>query len=201
MLCLPRNLHDRQPRVHPVLLKALCTAPATKSALQVHKVLCLPGNLHSRFTKCCACHEICTAGSRGPAATTRPVLRLPRNLRSRFAECCACHKICTTGSRGPRQPRVHPVLVQTLCTAPATKSALHVHKVLCLPRNLRDRQPRPSGDQVLLKALCTASATKSALQLHQGLCLPRNLRFRFTKCCACHELCPPEGSVHCTWVV
>ena len=49
LLCLQRNLHDRQrrPRVHPVLLQALCTAPATKTALQVHQVLCLPRKMGS----------------------------------------------------------------------------------------------------------------------------------------------------------
>ena len=129
VLCLPRNLHDRaaqrRPHVHPVLLKALFTAPATKCALQVHQVLCLPRNLHSRFTKCCACHEICTTGSRGPAATTR----LPSPPEG--SVYCACHEICTPGSPS---------------AVPTTKSTLQVHQALCLPRNLHDRQPRPSGD-------------------------------------------------------
>ena len=31
--------------------------------------------------------------------------------------------------------------------APATKPALQVHQVLCLPRHLQDRQPRASGDR------------------------------------------------------
>ena len=95
VLGLPRNLHSKcfacreiytpgtrglaATTLHPILLKALCTSPATKSALQVHQVLRLPRNLHCRFTKCWACHEVC----------------------ARFTKCCACHEIYTTGTRGP----------------------------------------------------------------------------------------------------
>ena len=170
----------------PVLLKALRTAPATKSACTyphsrfTNSVLCLRRNLQSRFTTRRACHEICTTGSHGPAATTRPPI-LPEG-----SVYCACHEICTPGSprvvRGeiytpgsPRaapatksarqaaaaqqRPRVHPVLLKALCTAPATKSAHQFHQALCLRRNLHSRFTkcwacreicttgrRPSGD-------------------------------------------------------
>ena len=135
--------------------------PATKSALRgsrCHEVLRLPQNRRSRFTKCCACHEICATGSRGPAATTRPPGPPEGSAH------CACHKTYTPGSpsavpetksaqqaaAGQRRPRVHPVLLKALCTAPATKSALQVHQVLRLPRNLH---------------LSTAPATKSARKM------------------------------------
>ena len=105
----------------------------------------------SRFTKCCARHEICT---------------------SRFTKCRACHEICTSRF--------------TKCCA------CEVHKVLCMTRNLH-------------------------FEVHKVLCLSRNLHFevhslprklhemctsRFTKCCACHEICKratcPKATIHCT---
>ena len=202
VVCLPQNLR-------PLLLQALCIAPATKSALQVHKVLCLqrnlrnlqrpsgdhasirsscrlcvlrlPQNLRSSFRKCCA---------RSGAAQRRPrvhplllkalsiapvtqsavpvaksarhscrlcVLRLPRNLqsrprnlRSRFTKRCACGEICTTAQR---RPPFHPALFH-MVYSPATKSALQVHQVLSLRRNLRKRQLRPSGDHTSIQPSC-----------------------------------------------
>ena len=151
-------------------------APATQSTLQVHQALhlprylrsatrgpaaptraaadprrlCLPQNLHSRFTKRCACHEICT---RPHAAQPRPsapqliqealctapatkstlqahqVLRLPQNLHSRFTKCYACHQICTQPRATQRCARAPQLIQEALCTAPATKSALQAHQV------------------------------------------------------------------------
>ena len=160
---------QRRPRVHPVLLQAHCRLcvlrlPRTLHSLQVHEVLCTRRNLHSRFTKCCACHEIYAAtGQRRPrvhpSSCRLCVLRLPRTLRSRFMKCCACGEICT-----PASPSAVPA---TKLTAPATKSALQVHPVLRLPRNLHDRP-------------CVVR-------------LPRKLRSRFMKCCACGEICTPGG--------
>ena len=94
-------------------------APATKSALQGHKVLHLPRNLRSKATKSCACHEICT----------------PRPTKS-----CTCHEICA--SRSTKSCACHEI-----CTPRPIKSCayhrpptLHfnIHKVLHLPRNAYD---------------------------------------------------------------
>ena len=152
---------QRRPRFHPVLLKTLRTAPATKSALQVHQVLCLQRNLHFEVhdaTKYCACHKIGARGS--PSA-------VPATKSARQA------------AAGQRRRRVHPVLLKALRTAPATKPTLQVHQALCLKRNLHNRQPRASGDH---------ASTRSSSRLCV-LRLPRNLHSRFTKCCACHEIC------------
>ena len=141
------------------------------------------------------------------------MLRLRRNLHSRFIKYrVPATKSTRQAAAGQRRPRVHPVLLQALCTAPATKSALQVHQALSLPRKLlvHDRQPRASGHEN-----CTPSAVppaKSALQVHEKLhdrqprasgdhtytqsscrlCvlrLPRKLHSRFTKRCACSEIC------------
>ena len=96
----------------------LCTAPATKSALQVHRVLCLPRNLHSGFTKCCACH---TNGSRRPATTVRAAAGPGGSVY------CACHETPGSQSAVPatqQRPHAPPLVREALCTAPATKSAL-----------------------------------------------------------------------------
>ena len=65
----------------------LCRSWSGRLCLLLH----LPRNLHSRFTKSCACHDICKTGSRGPAATVRAaagpggcqVLCRPRKLHDR----------------------------------------------------------------------------------------------------------------------
>ena len=176
----PLNLHPTGtlPRVHPVLLQALRTAPETKSALQVQQALRLPGNLHDRQPRAsgdhastqsscssvyCACHEICTPGSPSAVPATKSARQAAKCQRlttkstpsppagsaycpcheicmhSRFTKCCACHEIYTTGSRGPV----------------ATTRPPNPHCRLCVLR------------------------------------LPRNLHFRFTKCCACGEISTP----------
>ena len=58
---------------------------------------------------------------------------------------CPCHEICTSPCEN---------------AAPGTKSALHLAKMLPLPRNM-----------------------------HFALRLPRNLHFTLRKCCPCHEIC------------
>ena len=171
------------------------TAPATKSALQVHQVLRLPRNLYS--------------ATRGPAAPTRSrrlcVLRLPQNLRSSAHQVLRLPQnlhfrleICTQ----PRGPAA-PTQSRRLCTAPAaksgtpgspstapaTKSTRHCRFTKCCACHEICTQPHtaqrcPRTPQLIREALCTAPATKSALQAHQVLCLPRNLHCRFTKRCA-----------------
>ena len=70
------------------------------------------------------------------------VLCLPRNLHFQCTKCRSCHETSATGG--------------AQSAAPATKSAVPVHKVL--PRNL-------------------------VVEVAQGLRPPRNLQFQCTKCC------------------
>ena len=120
-LRLPRNLHDRQPR-----------PGGDHASTQYSSRLCvlrLSRNLHCRFTKRCAYHEICTPGSQSAAPATKSAqqaaaaqrLRLRRNL-------CTYQEICTAGSQS---------------AVPATKSA----------RQAAAAQHRPGVHRVLLKAL------------------------------------------------
>ena len=104
-----------------------------KSAVPVRKMLRLPRALQLKAlkvlrTKFRSCHETC-------CMEVLKALRLPRNLhfqcakcRSchetcywRCSKCCACHETCSSSAQS---------------AAPATKSAVPVHKVLLLPRNL-----------------------------------------------------------------
>ena len=170
--------HKRQPRPSGDHTRRswLCVLRLRNFGLQVHRLLCLPRNLLSRFTNCCACH------------TKR---RAP--LLVREALCTAYHEICTPGAQSAvpatkspfqvhqvlclpvaqRRPRAPQLVREALCTAPATKSALQVHRVLRLPQK---RQPRPSGDH----ARRSCSGRLCALRL------PGNPHSRCTECCACH---------------
>ena len=93
-------------------------APATKSALQGHKVLHLPRNraCHEictpRPTKSCTCHEICTSRS--------------------TKKSCACHEICAP--RPIKSCAYHwpPTLHFNMCIARSTKYCA-CHKTLRLP--------------------------------------------------------------------
>ena len=122
-------------------------------------------------------------------------------MHSRCTERCACHEISTNGSRGQWRPCPGGSV-----TAPATKSALQVHRVLRLPHK---RQPRPSGDHTRRSWLCVLRLRNFGLQVHRLLCLPhktaraatgpggsvyclpRNLHSRCTERCACHEISLP----------
>ena len=193
----PRAAH-RRPRA-PQL--TLCTAPATKSALQAHQVLRLPRTLHCRFTKWCtcheiytqphgACHEIYTPGS--PTLQVHQVLHLPRNLYSatrrlahqvhcRFTKCCACREICTqphAAHAAQRRPRAPQLIREALRTAPAIKSTLQANQVLRLPRNLHCKFTKYGAADPTKPtpgSPSTAPATKPTLQVHPALRLPRNL--------------------------
>ena len=134
------------------------------------------------------------------------VLRLPRNLRS---------SICGRGPAASTRPSSPP-------PGSATKSAPQVHQVLCLRRNLRDRQLRSSGDRASIRSSCRLCVLRLPRNLHssvQALCLPRNLRpsgdrasvqsscklcvlrlprnlhSGFTECCACHDIQASTGRV------
>ena len=93
VLCLPRNLHIQRTKCrschqtcywrcsrccacHEICSSsAQSAAPATKSVVEVRKVLRPPRNLQFQCTKCRSCHEICYW---------------------RCSKCCARHEICTS---------------------------------------------------------------------------------------------------------
>ena len=99
----------RLPRILYLTLRKCCAchktctwpcenaAPATKSALDLAKVLRLPRNIHLTLRKCCACHAIQTLGKLDLAKA----LRLPRILHTTLPKCCACHAIQTLRNLRP----------------------------------------------------------------------------------------------------
>ena len=191
VLCLPRNLHievhtvprgsqsaapatksahqapvpSRRQGVHPTpgpaasaahstqMLPAECQCPADARAyirplgklhMEVHKVLCLPRKLHTEVHK---------------------VLRLPRNLRMKVHEALRLPRNLHIKRRCPADARayIRPLGKQQ---APHTVH-MEVHKVLCLPRDLRTevhkvlRLPR-----------------NLHMKVHKVLRLPRNLHIK-----------------------
>ena len=135
----------------------------------------------SRFTKCCACHEICTSRSTKCCAC--------HEIRtSRLTKCCTCHEICISrftkccatkcALRGPRSAA--PATKSALRGSPSPRNlhfevhkALHLsrnlhiegHRVLCLPRNLQTSHMSKSHDSLHLSPPRRAApATKTALR-------------------------------------
>ena len=146
--------------------------------------------------KCRACLEICTR--------VHKVLCMTRNLHFESSQSAVpVTKSALRGSQSAatKAPRnVHFEVYKMLC--PPRNLHFEVHKVPRLPRNLHFE---------VHKVLCLRGSqsavhdTKSALRGSQSaMCLSRNLHFevhslprklhemctsRFTKCCACHEIC------------
>ena len=144
VLCLPRNLHVKVHQVLRLYLEVRQVLHLPRNLhFEVHKVLRLPRNLHfeahlprtlhfevqqvlapatvctSRFTKCCACHEICSARFT-KCCTCHKI------CTSTVTECCACHEICTN----------EPHVQKSRFTAPVTKSELlkdHHHVQSAVP--------------------------------------------------------------------
>ena len=102
---------------------------ATQTALQGSQSLRLPRSLRfstevhaictSRFTKCCACHEICSSSAQSAAPATSPATEGAQS---------AAYKV-------PLLPR-NLLHGGAQSAVPATKSALPMRKVALLPRNL-----------------------------------------------------------------
>ena len=104
-------------------------APATKSILDLAKVLRLPRNLYLTLRKCCACHAIQTLRNLRAAVPMGPS---PRPFRDRLRTGVAAEVVCAlSGSpiHAQRQRFLHlaiPQLAESACesAAPATKSIL-----------------------------------------------------------------------------
>ena len=104
-------------------------APATKSILDLAKVLRLPRNLYLTLRKCCACHAIQSLRNLRAAVPMGPS---PRPFRDRLRTGVAAEVVCAlSGSpiHAQRQRFLHlaiPQLAESACesAAPATKSIL-----------------------------------------------------------------------------
>ena len=117
----------------PQLADSACesAAPATKSILDLAKVLRLPRNLYLTLRKCCACHAIQTLRNLRAAV---PVGPSPHPFRDRSE----------TASVQASQPRwfAHCPAAQftysanVFCILPSPNSQRVLAKVLRLPRNL-----------------------------------------------------------------
>ena len=137
-------------------------APATKSILDLAKVLRLPRNLYLTLRKCCACHAIQTLRNLRAAVPMGPS---PRPFRDRLRTGVAAEVVCAqSGSPIHAQRRFLHLAIPQLAesgrstlrkccacheidtrpcesAAPATKSILDLAKVLRLPRNSNLAKP------------------------------------------------------------
>ena len=111
-----------------------------KSAVPVHKVLRLPRALQLKVLK------VLPLLPRNLLLEVLKLLRLPRNLQFQCTKCRSCHEICYWRC--------------SKCCA-GHESAVPVHKVLLLPRNLP------------LEMLKVLRATTSAYPDSHGAALPR----------------------------
>ena len=127
----------RRPRDPQLLLKALCTAPATKS------------------------HQKADAAQRQPHIP-QLLLKALRTAPATKSALQVHHALCQAAA-AQRRPRVPQLLLKALCTAPATKSALQVHQALCLPHK---RRPRFSGDHAFRSSLRRLCARHLPRNLH-----------------------------------
>ena len=135
--------------------------PATKSILDLAKVLRLPRNLYLTSRKCCACHAIQTLRN---LRATVPMGPSPRPFRDRSE----------TASVQASQPR-------WFAHSPGAQFT-HSANVFCI-------LPSPSSQRAdAAPCESAAPATKSILDLAKMLRLPRNLYLTLRKCCACHEI-------------
>ena len=117
----------------PQLAESACesAAPATKSILDLAKVLRLPRNLHLTLRKCCACHAIQTLRNLRAAVPMGPS---PRPFRTRSAPASAQASQPRWFAHCPEAQFTHSANV--FCILPSPSSQRVLAKVLRLPRNL-----------------------------------------------------------------
>ena len=128
----------------PQLAESACesAAPATKSILDLAKVLRLPRNLYLTLRKCCACHAIQTlrnlraAVPMGPSPNpfrtrSEPV---PRPFRDRSETASVQASQPRWFAHSPEAQFTHSANV--FCILPSPSSQRVLAKVLRLPRNL-----------------------------------------------------------------
>ena len=179
MLRLPRNLHLTLGKCCACqeIYTSPCesAAPATKSTLDLAKVLRLPRNLYLTLRKCCACHAIQTLRNLRAAVPMGPS---PHPFRDRSETASVQASQPRWFAHCPEAQFTHSANV--FCILPSPSSQTVLAKVLRLPRNLyltlrkccACHEPSPSSQTVLAKVLR----------------LPRNLYLTLRKCCACHEI-------------
>ena len=120
-------------------------APATKSILDLAKVLRLPRNLYLTLRKCCACHAIQTLRNLRAAVPMVPSPRpfrdrsetVPRPFRDRSETASVQASRPRWFAHCPEAQFTHGTNVSATCYPPARRKwTQHLAKVLRLPRNL-----------------------------------------------------------------
>ena len=120
-------------------------APATKSILDLVKVLRLPRNLYLTLRKCCACHAIQTLRNLRAAVPMVPSPRpfrdrsetVPRPFRDRSETASVQASRPRWFAHCPEAQFTHGTNVSATCYPPARRKwTQHLAKVLRLPRNL-----------------------------------------------------------------
>ena len=183
----------------PQLAESACesAAPATKSILDLAKVLRLPRNLHLTLRKCCACHAIQTLRNLRAAVPMGPVSEtVPNPFRTRLRTGVAAEVVCAlSGSpiHAQRQRFLHlaiPQLAESACesAAPATKSILDLAKVLRLSRNLH----------LTLRKCCACHAIQTLRNLRAAVpMVPSPRPFRTRSAPASVQASQPRWFAHC----
>ena len=117
----------------PQLADSACesAAPATKSILDLAKVLRLPRNLYLTLRKCCACHAIHTLRNLRAAVPMGPS---PHPFRDRSETASVQASQPRWFAHCPEAQFTHSANV--FCILPSPSSQRVLAKVLRLPRNL-----------------------------------------------------------------
>ena len=170
-------------------------APATKSILDLAKVLRLPRNLYLTLRKCCACYAIQTLRNLRAAVPMGPSPRpfrdrsetVPRPFRDRLRTGVAAEMVCAqSGSpiHAQRQRFLHlaiPQLAESACksAAPATKSILEkaIYVLSWLYVKAIYLSCKPIGKLSICQAsymskrsICHASLLESYLSVKLAIC-------------------------------
>ena len=153
--------------------------------MEVHKVLCLPRNLHVKKQV----HTLITMEGRTSDHRRQPqktannatarsmevhkVLRLPRILHMEV------HKAL-------RLPRILRMEVHKVLRLPGILH-MQVHKVLRLPRVLRVK--KQVHTLITMEGRTSDHRRQPQTTADNATPTASNRAWRFTKCCACHEFC------------
>ena len=168
---------SRRQGVHPTPWQAASAAHSAHGHTEVHKVLCLPRDLHMKVHKG-AVHKVLRL-PRNLHMKVHNVLRLPRNLH--IKRRCPADARAYIRPLGKQQAphTVHMEVHKVLCLP--RDLHMKVHKVLRLPRNLHIKRRCPADARAYIRPLgkqqSAVPATRSA---HGG---------SQSTCCACHEIC------------
>ena len=123
---------------------------------------------------------------RPPQTTADNATARASNGAWRFTKCCACHEFCTWKFTKCRPPQILHMEVHKVLRLPRI---LHVkkqvHTLITMEGRTGDhrRQPQTTADNA------TARASNGAWRFTKCCACHEICTWRFTKCCACHEFC------------